>query len=123
MLCQCVRALDASSGLLSLVGKDRTLDMVYTIGYASGDLDYWRRLALDAPLPLPDVVRRGEPRFFETVTALQAHYPQLAGEAITSAAWAMIPLPIDDRVIGGIGGRAVASNCQSMIAPLRGVAG
>jgi len=102
VLRQCVRALDASSGLLSLVREGPVLDLVHAIGYRSRALDQWRRLALDAPLPLPDVVRRGEPRFFETLTALHAHYPQLADVPTTSAAWAMIPLPIDDQVIGGI---------------------
>src|SRR5581483_12241586 len=102
VLQQCMRALNASSGLLSLV-REQQLELVHALGYTPDQMEPWRRLPLDAPLPLPDAVRHCEPRFFESTSALHASYPQLANAQIANAAWALIPLLIDGQSLGGIG--------------------
>lgn len=102
LVTQCVHSLDATNGMILLVRDHATLELVYALGYPQEALEPWRRLPLAAELPLPTVVRRGEPAFYESKAALVAHYPALANAMTTSGAWAIIPLPIHDRVLGGI---------------------
>jgi excisionase family DNA binding protein len=98
---QCVLALDAASGLLSMV-REQVIELVHSHGYQPQALDAWRSMPLAAELPLATAVRHGEPMFFENAAALVARFPTLAGASVVNAAWAIIPLPVDNQVIGGI---------------------
>ncbi len=102
VVAQCVRALGASSGLLSLLDEGSMLELVHALGYDPQALAVWQHMALEADLPLAEVVRSGQALFFESPAALTARYPQLTGAAMTNAAWALVPLPLDDAPIGAM---------------------
>jgi len=99
---QCIRTLGAQSGVLSLVEDGEALALMYTEGYSEEGMRPWVRIPLSADLPASEVVRSGEPRFYESPAALIDRFPGLAGRTLESAAWAILPLPVDGRVIGAI---------------------
>ncbi|HEU4322214.1 MAG TPA: GAF domain-containing protein [Roseiflexaceae bacterium] len=102
VLAQCVRALGASGGLLSLLDEGDTLNLVHTLGYDSQAIGVWQHIPLEADLPPAEVVRTGEALFFETPGALLMRYSRLNGVAMANAAWAVVPLPLDDAPIGAM---------------------
>ncbi|GAB4198704.1 MAG: hypothetical protein OHK0022_18290 [Roseiflexaceae bacterium] len=102
VVAQCVRALGASSGLLSLLDDNATLELVHTLGYEPQAVAAWQAMPLNADLPLAEVVRTGQALFFESPAALIARYPRLVAATIANAAWAIVPLPLDDAAIGAM---------------------
>ncbi|HEX8135355.1 MAG TPA: GAF domain-containing protein [Actinomycetes bacterium] len=75
---QGVRALAASAGLVGLVGRHGEVELVAWTGYAAAEVEPWRRLPLDAPVPLAEAAREGTAIFLPDRTGLEAGYPGLA---------------------------------------------
>ena len=67
--------------------------------------DAWRRFPVDAPVPLAEVVRTGEPVFLESRAAWAARYPAMAPllEATEHHANAVAPLIAHGQVLGVLG--------------------
>ena len=96
-------ALGAHRGVLALLEPEgNQLEVIQTWGYAPGNARAWQKFGLDAPIPLADTVRRQEAIWLHDLAERNACYPQLAQIQTTSHAYAVLPLLVEDRVLGGI---------------------
>jgi PAS domain S-box-containing protein len=98
-------ALGASTGTVFRRGAAGTeLEMLAGIGLPPSARTAFRVIPLDAAIPVAEVVRTGEARFLTGSRDLSDRYPVLRDtlEAIGSQAWAVIPLRLDDQVVGGL---------------------
>ena len=103
---QGIAALGATAGSLALLAGDATgLEMAGSVGYPPEVIEKWQRFPLDAPIPLADAVRRGEPIYLETSDERLRRYPALA--AVTpirsTQASACIPLIVGGGAVGVLG--------------------
>ena len=57
-------------------------------------LEAWRRFPVEAPVPLADAVRSGEPVWLESREAWLARYPQLASDVASANGHASAALPL-----------------------------
>ena len=100
-------ALGARAGSLALLTEDgRELELVRAVGYPVERIEPWRRFSVDAPVPIADAVRTGQPVFLENWDAWLVRYPAAApgdSPADRQEAWAALPLLVEGRAIGGIG--------------------
>jgi GAF domain-containing protein len=96
---QGVRALAASGGLVGLVGQQGEVELVAWTGYAAGELEPWRRLPLDARVPLAEAAREGSAIFLPSRAELAASYPGLTVPA-GHQALAAVGLAADGRAFG-----------------------
>ncbi|WP_340643545.1 hybrid sensor histidine kinase/response regulator [Phormidium pseudopriestleyi] len=103
---QGIAALDAKAGsLVILADQDKTLKIVGAIGYPQEIVDQWQNIPIDAPVPLSECVRTGEPIFQENLTDLSVRYPilsKLQGKT-NNQALAAIPLILQGQSIGAMG--------------------
>jgi signal transduction histidine kinase len=77
---------------------------VKAIGLSKETVSDFRTFPVDAHLPLSDAIRERRPMFLENRQAIVDRYPTLReanARAVTSA-WAMTPLMVGQRVVGGI---------------------
>ncbi|MDZ7962216.1 MAG: PAS domain S-box protein [Aulosira sp. DedQUE10] len=98
-------ALGASSALVALVTSNGgELEIIRAIGYQEELVDSWRRLSINAPVPLADAIRTGQPVWRESTTTRVASYLHLAQTYATYdyGAWISIPLMIEARAVGGM---------------------
>ena len=98
-------AIRADAGLLVLVDPPRTtLGLMDSIGYASQNLDQWRRFPLDLDVPLAEAVRTGQPVIVPTPEERDRRYPALAdGVSPTYPASISVPLIAEGRSFGALG--------------------
>ena len=97
-------AVDAAAGLVMLVSADGTaLEVVAHQGYDPAEVAVWDRLPLDAPRPMDDAVRTRSTLFFDSPETLHRHYPPTNLEPAEHVAWAVLPLCVDERVVGAVG--------------------
>lgn len=98
-----VRALEAITGTMLLV-DGAALNLVAEQGKSGDARTIWQDGPLDAPVPAADVLRTGQPQFFEHAGALQAAYPEL--ERLTGArasvASAVLPMFLDGAPLGSL---------------------
>lgn len=81
-----------------------SLRLVKAIGLSEEDERRWRSIPVDAPLPLAEAARTGASVFIGDLDDLSAAYPHLVGPGeLQGKAWAALPLPVEDRVLGAIG--------------------
>lgn len=96
-------ALDAHRGVLALLNAEADhLEVAQAWGYSPDNARVWQRFPLDSPIPLSDVVRSREPVWLHDLNERDSRYPQLAQIQTTSQAYAVLPLLVDNRVLGGI---------------------
>ena len=94
-------AFRATGMLVSLLEGGR-LTLAGHSGYGPVAVDMLQVLDLEAPAPIADVLRSGEPRFLPSRDAYLASYPTL-GELVEETgkhAWAIMPLTVSGRTIG-----------------------
>jgi signal transduction histidine kinase len=85
-------AFGATAGLVALAGPE-ALEIIGDAGYPKPLVDGWRRIPFDAPVPLADAYRRGEPVWLETPEEAIARYPAVGGaDDEQHRAWAALPL-------------------------------
>lgn len=99
-------AMGASAGLVALLTPDRReVEIVMAAGYPEEAVTPWRRFPADAPVPLVDAMRWGEPIFIESAAEVIARYPALAAaQRITqTGALAALPLAVGEEVFGALG--------------------
>lgn len=95
-------ALGAVAGWLSLLDDSgRTLELVASHGYSPDFVERYRRIPLDAPLAVAEVVREGSSAWLERASA-ETEYPELqeATEATTGDGLAVVPLRSAGRTFG-----------------------
>ena len=100
-----VNALGASHGGLFMLGPDgRTVELIKAIGFDEQTARDFRALPLQADLPLSEAVRENRLVLIDSREAMLDRYPILRSlnRPMTTRAWAMTPLAIGDRVLGGI---------------------
>lgn len=94
--------LGASAAAIGLVTEDGSaIEIMHVGGSAGADLERSARLPFEAPLPLVECVRTGEPTWLERATEWN-ELRGIAGVGLHEGAWAAIPLIVNGRVIGGI---------------------
>ncbi|MGG6241215.1 ATP-binding protein [Nodosilinea sp. AN01ver1] len=104
---QSMAALDADAAMVALVTSDQKhLEIVKAEGYNVGaDLvAAWQRFAIDAPAPLAEAVRTGQPVWLGSPDERAERYPHLAEyySRYDFSAWLSLPLAAEGRVVGGI---------------------
>lgn len=98
------QALGAQAGIVSLLSEDgQSLEVLETRGYPPEVLARWPSLTLDMPIPLAEAARSGQPLWVETQAEIAARFPALLEALPMIAAGAVIPLRIQQRVIGVLG--------------------
>ena len=99
-----VAVLGARAGLVALVTPEgREIEIVQTRGFRSATTAAWTRMRMDAPLPLTDVVRTGEPLYLGSRAAWEEYYPEVlkVAEAAMQAS-VTLPLTARHKTLGGI---------------------
>ncbi|MFL5303745.1 MAG: GAF domain-containing protein [Polyangia bacterium] len=97
-------ALGAAAGFVWMQRDAETLELVaYDDGGKPGQMDRFATVALNAPIPLCDVIRTGQPVMFENIDAMSARYPAAirAGETAFRS-WAVVPLIVAGVGVGGL---------------------
>ena len=100
-----VATLKADAGLLVLRNPEGTsLDVVEARGYDPQQVDRWRRIPLDAKVPLTDAVRSGDLVVVPSAEDLERQYPGLGGETpVMYRASVSVPLVAEGRSFGALG--------------------
>ena len=102
---QGISALGAMGGMLVLRSPDgRTLELAESIGMVPELEEKTRSFPIDAPRPMAEAVRTGEPQWYQDMAALRARYPDFAAmvDRMGYGAWATLPLGIDQRIVGAL---------------------
>ena len=98
-------ALGADAAMFTvMVPGEPTLETVRGAGLTSSTAKEFRRMPLDASLPLTDAARERRAIWLESRDALVARYPHVAeaSRAIAADAWCALPLAIDESVMGAV---------------------
>ncbi|MCA1992786.1 MAG: PAS domain S-box protein [Coleofasciculus sp. S288] len=102
---QGIAALGANFALVALLNEAGTeLEVVQMVGGEPNHLDGWHRFSVNAPVPLAEAVRTGQPIWAESSEARAARYPHLAEqyEQHHFNAWISIPLMVESQAVGGM---------------------
>ena len=103
ILSQGLSALGAGAGSVAAPTPDgAAFELVDVEGYEPARVEGFRRLPLDAPVPLADAMRERTPVFIGDAERALARYPRLPADDPAHRAWAAVPLLVDGRVTGGI---------------------
>ncbi|NTU81527.1 MAG: PAS domain S-box protein [Chloroflexales bacterium] len=96
--------LGAHAGIIVTLSADgRQLELLEQRGYAAEAVQPCERIPLDAPVPLAEVVRRATPIWLASRDEAAPRYPALQHLWNASHAWAVLPLQIEQRVVGAWG--------------------
>src|SRR5207249_177777 len=97
--------LGARAGSVALLERGReTLRVVRAVGYPDDVLDRWHSIPIDAPVPIADAVRTGEPIILRSPEELKEKYSEVASFTSGSdRAWAAVPMIVEGEVVGAIG--------------------
>jgi PAS domain S-box-containing protein len=102
---QGIAALGANFALVALLNETGTeLEVMQMVGGEAEHLDGWHRFSVNAPVPLAEAVRTGQPIWAEPSEVRAARYPHLAERYQQKRfnAWISIPLMVEGRAIGGM---------------------
>jgi PAS domain S-box-containing protein len=96
----------AQSGAVGIMTADRrSFEILAMTGVPEATMRQWRIFPNTAGLPYPDVVATGEPIFITNRAEYEARFPALAETLAahpTLSAFAVLPLTIEGRVMGGL---------------------
>jgi PAS domain S-box-containing protein len=97
-------ALGAGAGYAWLLRGGDTLELAGSAhDYKPSRLGSFQTIAMTAPLPVCDVVRRGQPMLFESLAVLKASYPEATPASdLPFRAWVVIPLVVAGRGAGAV---------------------
>ena len=102
---QGISAVGAWAGAVFRLDDDgRTLSAACIVGYPPAWHETWRRIPIDAAVPVAEAARTGEPRFLTSRAALgQDPRSGLPPTSLPgSEAWAALPLAVDGRTLGAM---------------------
>jgi YD repeat-containing protein len=101
-----VSVAGASAGSVMLLNAEGTaLELMGSIGFPREAMRPWARVSIDAPYPIAEAVRTGEPVF---MSSEEEWRHRLAPHGLSplrpdSRSWAAVPLVVEGRAIGVIG--------------------
>lgn len=99
---EAVNLLNATAGSIMLLrDQGETVEIVAFIGYSAGLPSIQNRFSIHTHPPILDAIQ-GHPLFFGSKRAFLKRYPQTAAtiNAAPNEAFAFLPLPLDNNVIG-----------------------
>jgi signal transduction histidine kinase len=103
VVAQGVATLGAEAGSVALL-NDGQLELAAWAGYPDELIERFRSIPLDAPVPLAEAARTGQPLWIETFDEFKTRFPLLSGSVrYTNQAWAAVPFVIEGRVLGAMG--------------------
>ncbi|MCY1083258.1 sensor histidine kinase [Archangium lansingense] len=81
--------------------EEQGLRLVRVEGIPAVDLETWGCLPVDAPVPVAEAARLGEPVWVESLASLRERYPFTHDKQLSNQrAWASLPLEVERRVLG-----------------------
>lgn len=105
ILDQGIAALGANFALVALVNDSGTeLEVIRNVECNPEQMNGWQRFSLNAPIPLAEAVRTGQPIWAESSQQRAVRYPHLSEQyqRRNFEAWISIPLMVEGRAIGGM---------------------
>ncbi|MBW4541614.1 MAG: GAF domain-containing protein [Myxacorys chilensis ATA2-1-KO14] len=102
---QGIAALGANFAMIALLNESGTeLEMVRAVGGTANQFEGFERFSLNAPIPLAQAVRTGEPIWAEPSAARAVRYPHLTKQYAQHnlGAWISVPLIVEGRAVGGM---------------------
>lgn len=95
-------SVGVQSGWLVFPTEDgQAIEMGPVVGLPESVQTQWQRISANAPVPLADVLRTGEPLWFGTWAAMAERYPIVGTHStLGTEALAVLPLRVGERVIG-----------------------
>ncbi|GAB4381536.1 MAG: hypothetical protein Kow00121_40290 [Elainellaceae cyanobacterium] len=102
---QSMAFLEADSALVSLLTADRQfLEIVQAVGYAPDLVEAWSTFSINAPVPLAETVRTGQPVWAELQADRIARYPHLVEiyQRYDYEGWMSLPLIVEGKPLGGL---------------------
>jgi len=102
---QGLAVLGATAGSIVLLNDQKNkLEILHATGYGDDLIKHWEHFPLDAPAPLAEAVRTGEPVFLESAEAAK-RFPTITSQIQQTGnqSWASIPLGVEGRIIGAMG--------------------
>jgi len=94
-------ALGAAECSIYLLEEPGVLRLVRGLGMPDVDFEQWGCLRVEAPVPIAEAGRVGEPVWVESLAALRARYPAMNAVPMShQRAWACLPLEAEGRVLG-----------------------
>jgi len=105
ILGQVCELLGAATCTVRLIDRsDNTLAELSSMGMPSTTREQYRRIPLNAPVPVVEAANTGRPFFFESLDALFADYPQLTQGVLSLGhqAFAVLPLSLRGQSIGSL---------------------
>ncbi|MGB2874145.1 MAG: ATP-binding protein [Gaiellaceae bacterium] len=104
ILTEGLRATEARAGAIGVLSEDgETIELLAQRGYESPVMDEWGRFPVSADVPMSHVARTGEPLFISSRDERNELFPQLVGRGEDGHALAVLPLTIENRLLGVIG--------------------
>jgi PAS domain S-box-containing protein len=104
VLTEGLRAAEARAGAIGALTPDgASIELLALRGYREGLLEQWKHFPLEQDVPMSRVIRTGEPLFIASREERKALFPHLTGGGgDESHALAVLPLAIENRVIGAM---------------------
>jgi PAS domain S-box-containing protein len=99
---QCSEAIGAVVGALARPGEDGQLQMLGAIGMSAERQSTFETISLDAPYPITEAFRTGEPVVVATGAEYIARFPELAAHIDTPGTVIALPLRVGERTLGAV---------------------
>jgi PAS domain S-box-containing protein len=98
-----VRAAEAHAGAIGVLSADgKSIELLAQRGYDPDVMGSWGTFPVDAPLPMSEVVRTGEPLFISSLAERNRLYPSLSHLGQEGNALVVLPLAVQGAVFGGL---------------------
>lgn len=98
----CPDGLRASPALLAITDGEGSVHLAAQVGVPDS-VDLETPIPIDAGVPLTEAMRARTPMWIESASERERWFPELACYDQNPNAGALLPLEVDDRVIGGLG--------------------
>jgi PAS domain S-box-containing protein len=103
ILTEGVRAAEANAGAIGVLTEDgRSVELLAHRGHDAAVMQGWATWPLDAPVPMSEVIRTGEPVFIASVQQRNERWPALSDQGQESHALVVVPLAVEGRVFGAM---------------------